>query len=227
MPWCVYVHISPSHKYYVGITSKKPEIRWGNNGHGYNSQYFSRAIQKYGWDNFQHEIIAENLTEYEAKNFEKVLIGKLRSNERQYGYNITKGGDGVCGFGLFGEQNPMYGKKHSKETLEKISISRKGKCVGENNPFYGKHHSKETIEQIQKSRSWYKPSAETIKKRVAASKKKVAQYNLEDGTLIRIHDSAKDASNDLYIDSGSITKCCQHKRKSAGGYKWEYYENVS
>ena len=53
------------------------------------------------------------------------------------------------------------------------------------------------------------------------------QYNLEDGTLIRIHNSAKDASNDLHIDSGSITKCCQHKRKSAGGYKWEYYENVS
>lgn len=123
--WCAYVHISPSNKYYVGVTSKEPKIRWGNNGNGYQTQYFSRAIQKYGWDNFQHEIIAENLTEDEAKNFEKVLINKLRSNERDFGYNITEGGDGVCGFGLQGELNPMYGKKHSEETLSKISQSEK------------------------------------------------------------------------------------------------------
>lgn len=160
--WCVYVHISPSLKYYVGITSKDTKIRWGNNGNGYQSQYFSKAIAKYGWENFEHIIIAENLTEDEAKNLEKSLIKRLQSNKRDFGYNITEGGDGVCGFGLKGELNPMYGKKHSKDTLSKISQSRKGKCVGEDNPFYGKHHSKETIERIQKSRSWYVASKETI-----------------------------------------------------------------
>ena len=33
------------------------------------------------------------------------------------------------------------------------------------------------------------------------------------------------ASEELNIDKGSITKCCQHKRKTAGGYIWEYYSN--
>lgn len=225
--WCVYVHISPSNKYYVGITSKEPKVRWGHNGNAYQTQYFSNAIKKYGWDNFQHEIIAENLTEDEAKNFEKVLISKLRSNERDFGYNITKGGDGVCGFGLHGELNPMYGKKHSEETLKKISQSRKGKCVGEDNPYYGKRHSKEVIDKILKSRSWYVPSEETIKRIAESNKKKVVQYDLENNNLIKIHKSAKDASDDSNIDKGSITKCCQHKRKSAGGYRWEYYEKIS
>lgn len=209
------------------LPAKNLKLGGGHNGNAYQTQYFSNAIKKYGWDNFQHEIIAENLTEDEAKNFEKVLISKLRSNERDFGYNITKGGDGVCGFGLHGELNPMYGKKHSEETLKKISQSRKGKCVGEDNPYYGKHHSKEIIDKILKSRSWYVPSEETIKRIAESNKKKVVQYDLENNNLIKIHKSAKDASDDLNIDKGSITKCCQHKRKSAGGYRWEYYEKIS
>ena len=32
--WTVYIHISPSNKYYVGITSREPELRW-KNGKGY------------------------------------------------------------------------------------------------------------------------------------------------------------------------------------------------
>ena len=91
--WCVYVHISPSNKYYVGITCQRPERRW-RNGIGYiRNNHFANAIKKYGWDNFQHEIIASNITEKEAKNFEKILISKLRSNDAKYGYNITSGGD--------------------------------------------------------------------------------------------------------------------------------------
>lgn len=91
--YTVYIHISPSNKYYVAITSKKPEYRWWN-GKGYkNNKYFYNAIKKYGWNNFQHEIIAEHLTEQEAKNFEIVLISKLESANRKYGYNITLGGE--------------------------------------------------------------------------------------------------------------------------------------
>ena len=58
----VYMHISPSHKYYVGITKLRPQERWGSQGQMYKKQGFWHAIQKYGWDNFKHVIIAENLT---------------------------------------------------------------------------------------------------------------------------------------------------------------------
>ena len=53
--WTVYVHISPSNKYYVGITKLKPHERWGKNGYGYRNQIFYRVIQKYGWENIQQK----------------------------------------------------------------------------------------------------------------------------------------------------------------------------
>lgn len=122
--WCVYVHISPSKKYYVGITSQKPNDRW-RNGNGYKSHvYFWRAIQKYGWNNFQHEIVAGNLMESEAKNFEKILIEKLQSNNPKYGYNVTAGGDGTVGVQHFGSDNPFYGKHHSDEVKEVLRKTR-------------------------------------------------------------------------------------------------------
>jgi len=35
-----------------------------------------------------------------------------------------------------GEQNPFYGKKHSKETLKKMSSNRKNKLLGKENPSH-------------------------------------------------------------------------------------------
>jgi len=58
-----------------------------------------------------------------------------------------------------GKMNGMYGRKHSKETIEKMKANRKGKCkghsrnTGENNPMYGKKrtHSLETKEKMNAS----------------------------------------------------------------------------
>lgn len=99
--YSVYIHIVPKalsgydyDKYYVGITSKKyVKTRWGQNGKGYKYQYFNKAIQKYGWDNIEHEIIAQNLTEDEAKELEISLIASLKSNNPKYGYNASPGGE--------------------------------------------------------------------------------------------------------------------------------------
>lgn len=92
--WSVYIHISPSDKYYVGITSQNPiSARW-RNGKGYrNNLHFWRVIQKYGWDNFEHEIFAEHLTKDEACEMEKILIRELDSNDVKHGYNKSSGGE--------------------------------------------------------------------------------------------------------------------------------------
>ena len=53
-------------KNYFGITSKNPEERW-KKGEGYKSSpHFYLAIKKYGWDNFEHNILFEGLTKEEA-----------------------------------------------------------------------------------------------------------------------------------------------------------------
>ena len=67
----VYCHTSPSGKKYIGITCQRPTKRW-NNGRGYiENRYFYRAILKYGWENIDHKILYENLSQNEA--FEKEI----------------------------------------------------------------------------------------------------------------------------------------------------------
>lgn len=133
--YIVYMHISPSNKRYIGITSMNDEnIRW-QNGNGYKrNKHFYRAIEKYGWDNFQHIIIARNLTKEEACWLEIELIREWDSTNKNKGYNITKGGDGCNGL------------KHSEKTKHQLSK----KMSGENNGMYGKHHTEEVKEKLRK-----------------------------------------------------------------------------
>ena len=91
--YSVYKHTTPNNKSYIGITRQNPERRW-QSGNGYNTQqYFWRAIQKYGWDNIIHIVLESNLTHDEACEKEKYYIQKFHTNNREYGYNITSGGD--------------------------------------------------------------------------------------------------------------------------------------
>ena len=93
---CVYLHTFPNGKKYIGQAIGKPERRWGKDGNGYiTQQILWDAIQKYGWNNIQHEIIKANLTQEEANNIEKEYIQKLNTIV-PHGYNIKFGGkDGV------------------------------------------------------------------------------------------------------------------------------------
>lgn len=89
------MHINKiNQKRYIGITREKPEYRWGKNGKRYiASPHFYNAIQKYGWDNFEHVIYKENLTKNEAFDMERNLIKEYKTTDENYGYNISEGGD--------------------------------------------------------------------------------------------------------------------------------------
>ena len=134
--YTVYCHISPNNKYYIGITQQTTKKRWQSNGVGYkNSQYFWRAIQKYGWDNFKHIILFENLNEFIAKETEKYLINKYKTSNSDFGYNISLGGDGT------------YGYHHSEETKEKLRISSsKSKHSEETKRLISKISSKKVVQ---------------------------------------------------------------------------------
>lgn len=124
--YTVYIHVAPNGKKYVGITCQNIYKRWGHNGMGYyekrrkNQLPFWNAIQKYGWNNFEHIIMAQNLSKEDACNLEIYLITKYKTTDRNYGYNITKGGEGVYGF------------THSDETRKKLSNINKGKVIPDN-----------------------------------------------------------------------------------------------
>lgn len=132
----VYLHLNKINgKRYYGITSEKnPEIRW-RKGYSHN-KHFESAIKKYGWNNFEHLIIASNLSKQEAEFMEQKLIAQYSTNNQQYGYNLTSGG----GAGIF---------RHSEESKKLMSEHTKGKL----NPMYGKHHTEETKQKISKALS--------------------------------------------------------------------------
>ena len=110
--YTVYRHTSPSSKVYIGITYQKPERRWSN-GNGYkDSPKFYNAIQKYGWNNFKHEILYSGLNEISAKMIEEDLIYYYKS--LNISYNISAGGDGSRGVIM------------SEETRLKMSNAKKG-----------------------------------------------------------------------------------------------------
>lgn len=230
--YCVYVHTSPSGKKYVGQTCQKPEDRWGNNGIKYLSKRkgiyqhpaFANAILKYGWENFDHEIVASNLTKEESNSFEVLLIEKLNTMNPQYGYNCTSGGSNGRpseetkkrqSESHKGANHHMYGSHLSEETKKKISDAHKGKVVSEatrnkiGEANRGRIHSEETLKKMSASHKGKKLS------------KKIAQYNSQ-GYLIKIWDCIDDAKRALNINNNGISECCRGMQKKAGGFIWRY-----
>ena len=91
--YCVYCHIFPNGKKYIGITKTGTDKRW-RNGAGYNSQpKIARAIAKYGWENVTHEVLAVGLDRDKANEMEQYYIAKYDTYNN--GYNATIGGDNI------------------------------------------------------------------------------------------------------------------------------------
>ena len=104
-----YCHISPNGKKYVGITSQSVLKRW-RDGYAFNA-HLQSAIDLYGWDNFQHLILAQNLSKEWACAIEQIFIRDWKLQDREFGYNISYGGEG----------GPL-----SEETKHKIGIAQRG-----------------------------------------------------------------------------------------------------
>ena len=145
--YIVYKHTNKTNgKVYIGITCQRIHDRW-KGGHGYRSQYFSRAIKKYGWDGFVHEIVAENLSKEDACELERILIKSYKSTETEYGYNQALGGDG----------GGMYNKHHFESAKKKISKARKENGFTEDHKRHiseskqgAKHHLAKKVYQYTK-----------------------------------------------------------------------------
>lgn len=115
--YCVYMHQNKINgKRYIGLTKTSTKRRWRNSGYGYKKNVaFWNAIQKYGWENFNHFVLFDNLTKQEACQKEIELIKLYKSHISENGYNVTWGGD--CGIDY----------EHHPEYLDAISNRMKGK----------------------------------------------------------------------------------------------------
>lgn len=231
--YIVYLHVNRVNgKVYVGITRQKPNLRW-RNGSGYkNNIYFTRAIEKYGWDNFEHIIIFRNIPKDLACREEILLIKRFR--KRNKCYNIANGGEGSQAFPeeakeklrkYKGPLSSQYGRKHSserieqqKETAKKLWKEQRGQRLhmlltrmvkrGSENGMYGK-----------------KPSEECIRKIKEKVSKPVLMLDRNTEYILKEFPSAIEAERFLSKNGHHISCCCKGKRKTAYGYKWKYKSN--
>ena len=208
-------------KIYIGITMRKPEQRW-QHGEGYRSSpHFYAAIQKYGWDNFEHIILFQDLTKEEACQKEQELIAKYNSMDRKFGYNSTSGGE------IF---------VMNKETKQKISQSMIGNKNGLNHPC--SEEKKKKISEAQKGRSLteehkqklskaakqrHTPCSEQAKENIRKASHKKPIYCKE---LNKVFESVQECSRQLGIPATNISKLCSGKGKTLKGYHLKYYNDT-
>lgn len=98
--------------------------------------HFYRAKQKYGYEDFELEVVENNIPLEKLDEREAFWIAHYNTFED--GYNATRGGDG-------GNTYAKRTKEQMEETRRKISEANKGsrngnkgQYVGEKNPMYGK-----------------------------------------------------------------------------------------
>lgn len=118
-PYCVYEHVFPNGKKYIGI-SCDAEKRW-QNGNGYKTQRkIANAIKHYGWENVEHNIIVDGVTKEQAETLERYLVAELDTIKN--GYNATIGGNTVGGAYLSAYVLAMLCYCKRWETLDELPI---------------------------------------------------------------------------------------------------------
>lgn len=247
--YCIYKHTSPNGKVYIGQTCQNPKNRFGKNGYRYkNCTLFYNAIQKYGWDNFRHEILFEGLTQEESNQKEIELIREYRSNERSFGYNLQEGGNNGSPTDETRRRMSDWqiGKVLSEETKQKISMSRMGQKDSDDtknkksNSQKGKRLSQETKAKLSKVRAEKvtneqreqmrqlgflnkgKTHSEETKRKMSESHKGMNSKKVLCIETNITYNSISEASQHTDIDSGNIGGVCHGRLKTAGGYHWVF-----
>lgn len=212
----VYKLTSPSGKCYIGQSvdlrrrfTEYRRVEFSTQNHLYN------AVKKYGWDNFEVEILWGTNKPKRFTNLNMLLDTLEVAWIKKYdcvdsGYNIQEGG--FKGYTIDAETRKKMsiaatGKKHSFESRRKMSASAKGRIFSE-----------ETRQKLSEVRMSKDP-----KDRRKMSKK-VNQLDLQ-GNFIKVWDSVKDAASGVGLKSSSgISDVCRGKQKTSKGFKWEFNE---
>ena len=212
----MYIHTNKvNQKVYIGITGRKPSERW-QNGNGYKlNPYFWNAIQKYGWDGFEHEIIEDNLTRKEAEQKEIYYIKKYDSTNHSKGYNIQRGGN--LSYRPTVKQYDRVTGKFIKEWDCTISAEQElnipnanisAVCTGKVKTAHGFYFTYEDLgEQLPEHIfTWINTNDWLIP---------IVQYDL-DGNFIKKYDTIQEASKQFSGKSKINFNC-----KSSFGYIWK------
>lgn len=224
-------------KKYVGQTNRTLKRRAnGNKGKGYKKcPVFWNAIQKYGWGNFEPEILYDNLTQKEANELEIKTINELKTLNRDFGYNICTGGDcsknyslmiPVVQFDLDFNFIARYDSLHDAENhtnADQSHISRVCKHVYKHaggyiwlfeEDYLNANYNKEEI------LAWVHEEFEH------PNAKPVVQCDLQMNYLAT-YKNISFASKTTGIHRNGINDNCTGRRKTCGNYIWMYEDEYN
>lgn len=243
----VYIFINIiNNKIYIGKTIKSFTERWTEHKNCKDKVYFHKAINKYGWDNFNKYVIfqTEKLEDngYNRKYLNDIILEKekyyiklYKSNDSNYGYNLTEGGDGVSTTVKFSEERLKKMRISSSKVVEQYDL---------NNNLIKVWPSMQSIKQELgwnldcireccnlKRSSWkgciWKFKQVTKKEKTLDEKQKskvILQYDLN-GKFIKEWLSAQEIQDKLGLDNHTVRGCCRGNYNTCGNYIWLYKES--
>lgn len=204
-------------KIYVGQTTKTIEERWTSHKEyaRKGTTYLSRAIQKYGQDNFQMETL-EVCEDHLLNEREQHWVAHLKSNDKTIGYNMSCGGDNG-------------NNTKSPEVRKKISDALKGKTrlpLTEERKYKislantGKRRTPEQCEKIKNSRT-YGPLSEETKAKIKANANEFKRFKHSLETRQQIFEACQTEKSDLKIArlSGTSRKTVWRIRRQGANYE--------
>lgn len=154
-------------------------------------------------------VIHRAMRKYGITNFEMKLLETVSSQKRllrreKFWIKNLKSHVSVGGYNeTFGGEKPMLGRHHSAKSKRLIGEKLKGRV----SPYKGKS-----------------PSYHTRKLLSAIHSKSVVQLDLS-GKVIKIHKSIIAAGKCVGVAGSNISGVCRGKKKTAGGFRWQYEEN--
>lgn len=201
-------------KYYIGKTTTSVRKRviehmttsrpWTKARKG----HFQKALYKYGFENFEFSIIEEGITDEDLLNKREIYwIGYYKSDHKEFGYNMTPGGEGntnkefnrLCVERL---RKANTGSKRSQESKQLMSIIQKKK-----------HEDPKRRQQFLESaqKAWKQNERRVVKLDL--------NYN-----LICTYDSLVKASKDIYNKRHcALSRNLQYKNNKINGFKKDNY----
>lgn len=219
---------------YIGQTVYSLEQRrWKHNSDALTERrngYFSKAIKKYGTDNFDWKIIHDSITDIDFLNRLEIFYIEYYDTFKPNGYNLTLGG---------------WNALASDETKKKMSEAGKGKKFSEEHrrnlseSHKGHKHSVKTKRKMSIAHKGKKLSMETKKRMSVAQKRVLPRKKLSDkikarisNTLIgsknyrarpviinnKVFDTHSEAAEFLNVSVGTISNRIKHK------IKWKEYK---
>lgn len=231
--YCVYKHTCLAHgpsfgKVYIGITGRKPHKRWRSGKNYGHCIYFDNAIKKYGWENFSHEILESGLTRSQAIKAERKYVKQFQANDNRFGFNLTPGGDCLCG-----AENPtarpvvvfdaesgirLYDFETGTDADRELDLTSFSALGGKCKTIKG--YIIRYLDEV--GGMMILPESERFRPKSHPDKNKpVNKYDLA-GKYIRTYISVTVAAQLTGISACSISNAARGTSKSAGGFQWRF-----